>query len=1053
MKKYRVLLIIIGIIFFISALTIYLNRVVFPVQIKKMVTAQAETLLKRSVEIEGIHFNWVKGFIIDKIKIYQKDSSQVLLQAERVSFGLIIIPGFKQQRITIPFIHIENPSIQLIHTGNNAWNFSDILASLTTPPKTDDKPLPFTVTVAGVDIAGGKVRIDDTANNRNWSELLDEINLKVNLSYQGIHFELQTNLPRENGLLAAQGSYMPLTQAIDGHLQLKNIKPSDYLSMFPPIASLELKNGLIEDIDLDINYNKELIKAAGDISIKNLDLNFADQSFSGTIEARHSQIIYKNGPIEATGDFKITQANATINNINAQGNVTASIHEAVINPDQMSIDGNIDLSQIILSLSPKQILKGNITLKNLKARRDKDGTQIVGKINAQGLDITQDTQSLKGDFLSQGLIINISPKSEISTTGDLQLNNLDVKLSPTQLFTGSVILNSFKLNLTTPKDITLSSKVSINQMHCIPMANTTINGSVELSTLNLQLKDDELIVKTDGELNNWDIHLDQDKNAVIEANFNLEANYPLTDPAQLTYSGSFELHDAEINGFPYGPFKSINTKADFKTDNLNVRSFSVSVMDTAIKGALTLINFKNPVLNLDASSDRIDLSKLKIILPDLVKQYGLETTGVARFNAQFEGLISDPLGGSIKAHADLENINVSSATFKQAATNISGGIDATPNSLTWHNFTGTYLGKTYTLTGNLNDFKNPSIKTSLDGDDVKLTADVIKKDNIITINTLTGKYLKIAFDATGTVDLSSKTSPLLNIKTKETFTIDDILGLLTEEQKKPLVALKPSATISLDATIKGEAAKWQEWTTDAIITSPLLSIMGYKINNLNMAITQKEGKISNLTIDATAYEGKIHTVASGDVSSKLMPFDIALNIDGLDLQKLKMDIPNLSAEEIKGKFYLTTVGKANLNDYKSLSAKGSMAIREGFLTEFKMFKGLLSVLNEALRIGQVMITDVEGNFVIENQKITTDNLRLKSPTIVLLTTGWVNFDQICDLYVGVDMTSGIVPSVAEEVLRSLQIHIFDKISNPKFTKKISVPQVINSVIKALGILQ
>ena len=99
MKKHRLFIVIAGIVFFLAALTFYLNRVVFPVQIKKIAIAQAENFLKRKVEIEALHFNWVKGFVVDKIKIYQKNSDQVFLQAQRISFGIIFIPGIKQHKI------------------------------------------------------------------------------------------------------------------------------------------------------------------------------------------------------------------------------------------------------------------------------------------------------------------------------------------------------------------------------------------------------------------------------------------------------------------------------------------------------------------------------------------------------------------------------------------------------------------------------------------------------------------------------------------------------------------------------------------------------------------------------------------------------------------------------------------------------------------------------------------------------------------------------------------------------------------------------------------
>jgi hypothetical protein len=68
---------------------------------------------------------------------------------------------------------------------------------------------------------------------------------------------------------------------------------------------------------------------------------------------------------------------------------------------------------------------------------------------------------------------------------------------------------------------------------------------------------------------------------------------------------------------------------------------------------------------------------------------------------------------------------------------------------------------------------------------------------------------------------------------------------------------------------------------------------------------------------------------------------------------------------------------------------------------------------------------------------------------VLLGKGWVNFDQMCDLNVTVDLSSGVVPGIARDILQTLNIHIYDNIANPKFKRKISVPQVINSLLKNL----
>jgi len=277
--------------------------------------------------------------------------------------------------------------------------------------------------------------------------------------------------------------------------------------------------------------------------------------------------------------------------------------------------------------------------------------------------------------------------------------------------------------------------------------------------------------------------------------------------------------------------------------------------------------------------------------------------------------------------------------------------------------------------------------------------------------------------------------------------LEDILKALPLQQKKNILPLNPTGIISMTAAVKGTGFDWKNYQLNAQVTSPVVRVMGYGLDDIKISIDQAEGKIKNLTFDGTLYDGKVHAVGSLDLMAPGMPYDLALNVDNTDMHKLKMDSP-LKMEEIDGKFFLTTLAQGTVADFKNkLSATGSMAIRDGFMGEFNLFKGLLGVLNDALRIGQVEITDVEGNFTVNDQRISTDNLRLKGPTIVLLGKGWVNFDRNCDLDMTVDLSSGVVPAIAHDVLNTLDIHIYDKIDNPQFKKKISVPQVINTLLK------
>src|SRR5277367_853923 len=159
MKFKRVLIVLCAILFFLTAITFYLNRVIFPGLIKRIVIERIEKILKRKVEIGSIHFNWVRGFIVDKIKVYEKDpGGAVFAQADQVSFGIIFIPGFKHFRITIPFINVRSPSVHLIRTDTDTWNFSDIYAATT--PATTPIPAPVkTEKTPAFEIAWGGITV------------------------------------------------------------------------------------------------------------------------------------------------------------------------------------------------------------------------------------------------------------------------------------------------------------------------------------------------------------------------------------------------------------------------------------------------------------------------------------------------------------------------------------------------------------------------------------------------------------------------------------------------------------------------------------------------------------------------------------------------------------------------------------------------------------------------------------------------------------------------------------------------------------------------------
>ena len=100
------------------------------------------------------------------------------------------------------------------------------------------------------------------------------------------------------------------------------------------------------------------------------------------------------------------------------------------------------------------------------------------------------------------------------------------------------------------------------------------------------------------------------------------------------------------------------------------------------------------------------------------------------------------------------------------------------------------LGKKYTLAGSLDNFKNPKILTTIDGPDLQLKADIVKNNDLITINAITGKYLNAAFDSKGTISLPAGQEPVFDINSNVSLLLEDLVKILPAQQKKNIRAFE-----------------------------------------------------------------------------------------------------------------------------------------------------------------------------------------------------------------------------------------------------------------------
>src|SRR3989338_5231874 len=157
----------------------YLNKTILPIKVKQIIIEKAQLELNRRVSIEGFSFSFLKGFVLEGLTIFEKDSKTLpFLECEKIAFNILFLPILKDRKIIIPSLKVTNPRIHIAHQKDNSWNFSDIPLQ---PQSPQAKSAPSLI-ITKISIFNGMLRFSDSATMPNFSETFERIHLKANLS-------------------------------------------------------------------------------------------------------------------------------------------------------------------------------------------------------------------------------------------------------------------------------------------------------------------------------------------------------------------------------------------------------------------------------------------------------------------------------------------------------------------------------------------------------------------------------------------------------------------------------------------------------------------------------------------------------------------------------------------------------------------------------------------------------------------------------------------------------------------------------------------------------
>lgn len=1060
----KIFLVLAVILVIVCAGLFYVNKVLLPVQIKGMIIKSAEEQLHRQVTFNELYYHPIKGVVITGFTVASKEKpGEPMLSVPEASARVMLWPLLKKQ-VIVSSVHIDSPALRLVRFEPELWSFSDMLqpAQPAAPKKAGEKP-PFSLVISGISVSNGRVQVTDLARGDEFTETIEAIELHGSVALNtSLRISGSLTVPGTQGFVKVNALYTFKDKSFKGDLTAGNLQAARYLRFAPPLP-LAVRDLAIAEADLKISGNDQTATVTGNAAFPALDLDPAVGSALKTSLTLQgiSVSISRDGTIALQGGVSAAGLTArSSDGISAEGDLKASVAKLVAAKGGTEFSGSLEAGNLQIKLGHSRSLGGNLRL-HAAAVSLKDGRlSASGDLEVNNLDLRLDNDLLiKGDLSAKGFSVDPAVYG-MNLKGEVKLAQAILSTAQGQTISGDFFVSRPVITIE-GANVSGQADLAVKELK-VTLPNLSAESEISAPGTTFALQNGVTEIAARLELNELHAAVAPDISVTAPASTYLAVNLK-NDPAArqpLAYSGTLDLSGLDLAGLPtVDKVTGLTGKIEFETDRARTPDLALSVWDTPVKVSGEISDFKAPRVDLDIKIDQLDVELLGKALPAVFQEQGIRASGTGSgINAHIEGSLADMAKAKVRGRAELKDVTVESAKLKQKAEKVSGLITYDPPTLSWKDLHVGHQGRDYLLNGHLQDFANPAVAGSLKTADLLADYQVKKQGDRIGIEKLSGSYFGSTFALTGTVQLEPNAEPSFAVKGEVKLALEDLPQILPADKSEQLKALKLNGTLKIKADIKGSPADWTSWTSDVIIDTAKLGIMGYEVQDLRVSAKQQDGQIAPLTVDGDFYEGVIHAETKVELTKSGFPFQTAFKLDSTDLEKLKKVTP-MKDRRLKGILTCTADLSGTATDTKGLKGTASFAIKEGYLFDMPGLSLLASILQASAKVGDITaLNAASATMQFQDGRGTTDDLHIKGPAVDIHGKGWVSLDQAMDMTFKTTFITASTSGSAMNVLSVIDatgatgeltgVRIYGPLSNPKKEfQALNPAKVIPNVIK------
>lgn len=588
----------------------------------------------------------------------------------------------------------------------------------------------------------------------------------------------------------------------------------------------------------------------------------------------------------------------------------------------------------------------------------------------------------------------------------------------------SRISASGAFDLTTKR---LASKIDVRNLSVPEFAPYYKNMNISIEQgqadclADIEFKDNSVLINSSVNLKNL-LMLKDKILAKANADITSRAKYDLTKE-KLFLEGEAQFYKSSISGLDViGEVNDISGKAHFDSKSLYSDRILANVSGMPFEAKLNIADLSRPLVNVSILN--LSLNSLQKLLKDRLQL---------------------AIPADIKGNAAIV-LTIAKAS-QEGPIEMSGYIDVAEAAVKLEEVAFPLEG----ITGRI-EFNANQLKLALSSEDISLESNLAIKGRIVEFARFSGRFFDSDFSLRGEIDTTNPQA--LQAKAQGELNVD--LKNIKEPLKRfqgQLEQVKPEGRVHAKFDIYGNINDFKSCVINAQLQSPSVSVYGLKAAALFLVCRLKDGILELPSALLSLYDGTLEANGAMNLNSGNLPYWISLGVKGVKIEELKLDT-TARQKDIAG----VIQAQAKLNGFSGnlsmLSGQGNINITEGKLWQLDLFKGMGKLIF-AEDFANIIFNEGSCGFIVKDNFVFTDNLRLKSNLVEMDGSARIGFDSSVDASVRVHVLDEKAPLTA--TLKDLAtavigesgsfgiIKISGTLKNPKFKFQPAIVDIIKGL--------